>query len=343
MDDAKEYSDVAFVVIGRMSGENQDEALSLKQEKRGPTGETDTSRHYYEISTEEEELLTYVGANYEKVIVLLNVANPFELGFLETIPGLDACVYLGYTGTRGVNALPDLLYGETSFSGHTVDTFAYDFYTNPGNVWASDSYATGGLSYVDQVEGIYVGYRWYETADVEGIWKDYKRTTLTGELTGYDAVVQYPFGYGLSYNEYEWTVGEISVAPGASINDDTTIEIPVTVTNKGSIKGRDVVAAYVTLPYIKGGIEKASVQLVAYTKTKVLEPDESEEVTLSIDVYDFRSYDCYDKNNNGFKGYEIEAGEYAVKLMTDSHTIKNVTYGETTQEGVFKYNVTSTI
>lgn len=339
---AKEYSSVAIVVIGRMAGEAMN--AELTQEKRGPTGTVDSTRHYLEISTEEEKLLKYVGANYEKVIVLLNVANPFECGFLEEIPGLDACVYLGFTGTRAVSVLPKLLYGETSFSGHTVDTFAYDMFTNPANVWSELRYTDYSIGqYEDYVEGVYVGYRWYETADKEAIWKDYKRTIPAGKLTGYNAVVQYPFGYGLSYNDYTWTIGDVSVAPGSDIDDKTVIEIPVKVKNNGKIPGREVVAAYVTVPYTPGGIEKSYVSLVAFTKTETINPGMEIEVTLTIKSSDFRSYDCYDKNNNGFKGYEIEKGNYEVKLMTDSHTVKKVDYKGAEQDAVFNYNVKETI
>ena len=341
LENAKNYSETAIVVIGRMAGEGME--CYTTQPKRGPTGVSDTTRHYLEISTEEEKLLTYVGANFKKVIVLLNVSNPFECGFLETIPGLDACMYLGFTGTRALSSLPKLLYGEVSPSGHTVDTFAYDMFTNPANIWSAQSYSDWGMGYEDYVEGIYVGYRWYETADSVGYWKDYKRSVPAGELTGYKAVVQYPFGYGLSYNEYEWTVGDISVAPGSDIDDKTIIEIPVTVKNNGKVPGREVIAAYLTAPYTAGGIEKSYVSLVAFTKTEVIEPGTSTEITLTVDADDFKSYDCYDKNGNGFKGYELEKGEYSIKLMTDSHNVKNVTYGGKAGVAEFKYNVKDTV
>lgn len=341
LEGAKSYSDTAFVVISRMAGEAGE--CNRNQDKRGPTGASDNTRHYLEISTEEEALLTWVGANFENVVVLLNMSNAFELGFLETIPGLDACVYLGFTGTRGVNALPSLLWGDVSFSGHTVDTFAYDVYSNPANVWKTQTYSDWGMSYEDRIESIYVGYRWYETADYYGHWKDYTRETLTGTLTGYDAVVQYPFGYGLSYNDYEWTVTDVSVEPGATVTDDTTIDITVSVKNNGKIPGKEVIAAYVTLPYYEGGIEKSAVQLIAYTKTEEIAPGASVEATVSIDAYDFRSYDCYDKNGNGFRGYEIDAGDYEIKLQTDSHTIKEVNYSGAAQEAKFVYKVAADI
>ena len=338
---AKNYSDTAIVVIGRMAGEGM-EAQS-HQKKRGPTGTTDYDRHYLELSTEEEKLLTYVGANYEKVIVLLNVSNPFELGFLETIPGLDACVYLAFTGTRAMSALPKLLYGETSFSGHTVDTFAYDLYSNPANIWGPRSYSNGGPNYEAYIEGIYVGYRWYETTDSLGYWKDYTRTIPSGELKGYNAVVQYPFGYGLAYNDYSWTVTGVSVTPGSAVNETTTIDFTIKVKNNGLYPGKEVISAYVTAPYTKGGIEKSYVSLLNYVKTETIQPGSEVETVLSVSAGDFRSYDCYDKNNNGFKGYEIEKGEYEIKLMTDSHNIKTVNYSDSEQPAVFKYNVADTI
>lgn len=341
LENAKNYSDTAIVVIGRMAGEGMNAYDT--QPKRGPTGSSDGKRHYLEISTEEEKLLTYVGANYDKVIVLLNVSNQFELGFLETIPGLDACVYLAFTGTRSMSALPKLLYGETSFSGHTVDTFAYDLYSNPANIWGGMTYNNGGVGYEAYIEGIYVGYRWYETADSLGYWKDYTRTVPSGELKGYEAVVQYPFGYGLSYNDYSWTVKEVTVTPGSEVNETTTIDFTLTVKNNGLYPGKEVISAYVTAPYTPGGIEKSYVSLLNYVKTETIQPGNEVEVTLSVSAADFRSYDCYDKNANGFKGYEIEKGEYAIKLMTDSHNIKTVTYSGTEQPAEFKYNVKDTI
>lgn len=331
-------------MISRMAGEGMN--CYTNQPKRGPTGVNDSSRHYLELSTEEEALLTYVGANFEKVIVMLNVANPFECGFLETIPGLDACMYIGFTGTRGADSIPKLLYGEVSPSGHTVDIFPYDLYTNPANVWTSTSYTDYGVGYEDYIENIYVGYRWYETADKEGIWNEYERTVPAGKLTGYNAVVQYPFGYGLSYNQYDWEVKEISVAPGSAVTNETKIDITLTITNKGAVPGREVVAAYLTAPFDESDptpIEKSYVSLVGFNKTELIQPNTSTEITLTLDVDDFKSYDCYDNNDNGFKGYELEKGAYEIKLMTDSHTVKEVAYNGATAPAQFTYNVNETI
>ena len=350
---SKSFSDIAIVVLGRMAGENMDMTTN-KQNKEGSGVSNDSTRHYLELSTEEEALLKYVGENYEKVIVVMNMANAFECGFLETIPGIDACLYVGYTGTRAASAIPKLLYGEVSPSGHTVDTFPYDMFTNPANIWAVrfSKYTDYNRTYNDFIENIYVGYKWYETANAENYWNDFSNNFGTG----YDAVVQFPFGFGLSYNTYSWEVGEIStytlkdetpvpynVEGTNEITHQNFIEIPVTVTNNGQYPGRDVVQAYVTVPYTKGGIEKSALALVGYAKTGLLEPGASETVTVSIDVNDFTSYDCYDKNQNGHKGWELEAGDYTVTLRSDSHTMKLVGPADAQTEASYVFDVSETI
>ena len=346
---SKEYSDTAIVVIGRVVGEHLN-ISSTSQKKKGEGAVDDNTRHYLEISTEEEALLKYCGANFENVIVLLNMPNVFECGFLDTIPGLDACMYLGYTGTRAAQAIPELLYGEVSPSGKTVDTFAYDLFTNPANVWkgCDQNYLNYNRAYADYVEGIYVGYKWYETANAERLWDN--ETNVHG--TGYEAVVQFPFGHGMSYNDYSWEVGTIKVgdsvaAPGSAFTDATEITIPVTVTNNGNYPGRDVVEVFVTPPYYENGIEKSAVVLAGTGKTNELQPGASETIEIVIDPYDFASYDCYDKTGNGegngHTGYELEAGDYVISLRTDSHTVKTVRYDSAEQKGEFVFKVDETI
>ena len=344
---SKAFSDTAIVVIRRMAGEDVTMRTG-SQVKEGAGAVNDNTRHYLEISTEEEALLTYVGANYENVIVVLNVANAFECGFLETIPGIDSCIYVGFTGTRAASAIPKLLYGEVSPSGHTVDTFAYDMFTNPANIWAEYfTYTDYNRTYNDMIENIYTGYKWYETADTEGYWNDFSNNFGTG----FDAVVQYPFGFGMSYNSYTWELQSVSyydndtepveykAVGGNEITYKSFIDVAVKVTNNGNYPGRDVVQAYVTVPYTKGGIEKASVMLVGYAKTNILQPGESETIIVSIDVNDFTSYDCYDKNDNGHKGYELEKGDYIVTLRTDSHNVKDMD----ASTAVMTFNVSSDI
>lgn len=358
---SESFSDTAIVVIGRMTGEGMN-ADPVKQKKKGPGAADDGTRHYLELSTEEESLLTYCGETYENVIVLMNVSNPFEMGFLETIPGIDACLYIGFTGTRAAQAIPGLLYGDVSPSGRTVDTFAYDLFTNPANVWLGGmTYNDDSRTYSDYIENIYVGYKWYETADAEGVWDD----VINVYGTGYEGVVQFPLGYGMSYNDYTWEVGdirfvetvtnddgttsenEIAASVGDAFTDKVKIKIPVTVTNNGNYPGRDVVEVYVTPPYYghteDSAIEKAAVTLAGFGKTNELQPGASETIEIEIDPYDFASYDCYDRNGNEFKGWELERGEYVFSLRTDAHTVKDVKYNNAEQSGNFIFNVATDI
>ena len=196
--DAKEFSNTAIVVFGRISGESND-ATQAQYKRTEKDGEivVDESRTYLDLSTEEVELLTYVGENYENVIVILNTTNVMALGELETVPGVDACLMVGFTGQTGAAAIPALLWGEANPSGKTADTWAYDFataasyanaaaggvgaYTGAEGLYPANGTSNGNLgtpfaydqvSYLDYAEGIYIGYKWYETADAEGYWAD---------------------------------------------------------------------------------------------------------------------------------------------------------------------------
>lgn len=228
LEDAKAYSDTAFVVVCRWNGESND--ATQKQYKRTTKdGDiiTDDKKTQLELSTEEIELLQCVGENYKNVIVVLNTGNVMEMGQIENIPGVDACVMAGLTGTYGAEVLPELIWGEDSFSGKTADTWAYDMataasyantaengvgkYSDADGLYPANGTSNGNLgeeykydqvSYVDYAEGIYVGYKWYETADTEHYWD-----SISNEYgKGYEGVVQYPFGYGLSYTDFTWEV-----------------------------------------------------------------------------------------------------------------------------------------
>ena len=370
LSEAKNYSNTAFVVIGRHAGETEDP--TRVQYKVNASSAVDTSRHYLEISTEEEEMLKYVGENYENVIVIINSTNTMELDFVDTIPGIDACLVVGATGTRAASAIPSILYGEVSPSGRFTDTYAYDMASNVNfkrtsaqgighYTGASDMYPTGAGSnaggtrrdapaFVDYIEGVYLGYKWYETADVEGIWAKYSREILDENdnkitVTGYDSVVQYPFGYGLSYTTFAWTVDALSIPEGSEINRESEITITLSVTNTGTVAGQDVIEIYLTPEYKRGEIEKAHVNLVAFAKTSIIDPGKTQTLTIAVDVEDLACYDAYDLNNNGNKGYELDAGSYQLKLMTDSHNVKNVNFanGATDVPGVITYNVSNTI
>ncbi len=351
LSNAEEYSDTAIVVVGRTAGESID--CPGKQYKicaRGGDVTMDATRGYLELSSEEIALLRYVGSHYEHTIVVVNSTNTMELGELETIPGIDAALLAGPTGEVGADAVVAALKGEVNPSGRTTDTFAYDFstaaswansgamgeglYTNSRGLYPADGTKNpnigadeeyDSLRFVDYAEGIYVGYRWYETADAEGYWSGV--SNRFGQ--GYDGVVQYPFGYGLSYTSFSWEVTSRTPGQGFSVSRDSVYTTTVRVTNTGERAGRDVVQLYCTPPYTKGGVEKASTVLVAYAKTKLLEPGESQEVELSFTLDDVASYDAYDKNGDGFNGYELDAGAYTVELKRNAHELADCDFART--------------
>lgn len=376
------YSQTAFVVIGRHAGETEDPTRI--QYKAGPGASNDPNRHYLEISTEEEGLLKYVGEKFETVVVIVNSTNAMELDFVDTIPGIDACLVVGATGTRGATAIPYLLYGvddegnQVSPSGRFADTYAYEMSSNVNYLrtskegigyytGASDVYPTGytcnagykdgsdkrtAPAFIDYIEGVYLGYKWYETADVEGVWngmtrKVYDNTGAQITKTGYDSVVQYPFGFGLSYTTFDWKVVAVSHQAGSNIDEKQQIKIDVEVTNTGDYYGQEVVQAYVTVPYNKANhkIEKPHVSLVGLTKTRSLAPGTSQVVSITIDTFEFASYDMYGALNSSHKGYVMEQGEYLVKLMNNSHVVNNVKFfnNDSKEEGIIAYNVNSNI
>lgn len=322
---AKEYSDTALIVIGRRGGEGRD----LEKCQYDTNGRRDDSRTYLEISPAEEILIDTVTRNFANVIVILNAANAMELGFLEN-PGIDAALSVGFPGNSGTEAIGEILLGKATPSGHVADTYAYDLTTAPTYCNASTDgpkiYDGGGAFwYIDYAEDIYVGYKWYETADAEGYWDEVSNE----HGNGYDGVVQYPFGFGMSYADFEWTVTETSIRSGGTITDKLDkITVKVFVENVSEeYEGADVVQLYLTPPYTPGGIEKSAVSLCAFAKTAVLEPGQGEELELTVALSDLASYDCYDRNNNGFMGYELEGGEYTLSLRTDSHTVASVVGG----------------
>ena len=310
-----DYSDAALVVITRIGGEGFD----LPRYQGDSEGAVSLDSHYLELDQNEIDLLTAVtDGTFKRVVVVFNTPSSFEATFLKDsayaafADKIDAAVWIGFTGSNGITALGEILNGDVNPSGRLVDTWAADFTKNPSFVNfgtgclpdTTDKY-DGGMYYsVDYEEGIYVGYRYYETR---------------GETDGedwYNANVVYPFGYGLSYTTFNWTVGDASAS---EIELGTTITVPVTVKNTGSVAGKDVVQLYASAPYTLGGIEKAHKVLVGFAKTKLLQPGESETVTVSFDPYSASSYDYRDANSNGFSGYELEAGEYTLYVSRNAH------------------------
>ena len=329
---AKEFhnngeSSTAIVTISRMTGENMgavelttDTTLNTTTNCKYRDRDSD-GRTQLQLSLKEEYMLNYVKENFDKVIVLINSGNTMELGYMDD-PNIDALLYVAHPGQSGTKSIGRILSGEVNPSGHLVDTFVYDSKQDP--TWANVIMNNTNGKQINYAEDIYFGYKWYETADKEGYF--------TSKGTAYDKVVQFPFGYGLSYTDFEWKITNTSwtidgitenIEPAATFtNENTTINIEVEVKNVGDKAGKDVVECYYTAPYYQGGIEKSYVNLVSFAKTDIIKPGETDKVTISFDLYDMASYDCYDKNKNGYTGWELEPGEYHIKLMESAHTVK---------------------
>lgn len=301
LNSAKEFSDTAIVVISRSGGEGGDLPMDMAEYTGGDAG-----KHYLELQTVEREMLQMVEERFEKTIVIINSSNAMELGFLEDAQ-VDAALWIGGPGSTGCDAAGKILSGDVNPSGRLADIYAYDVtsapaYYNAGNFF----YTSGGekttSKYVEYAEGIYVGYRYYETRYVNN-------TTGQCDEAAYASAVQYPFGYGLSYTKFTQELVSHKEEAGNLITE-------VKVTNTGSVAGKEVVQLYFTAPYTVGGVEKAHVVLAAFGKTGLLEPGASETLTLSFSVEEMASYDYA---NNG--AYVLNAGVYEIKLMNNSHDV----------------------
>lgn len=331
------YQDAALVVITRTSGEQNDMPLTMKNSNGTPVaGAASADDHYLELDQNEQDMLKLACENFDKVILVLNSSVPMELGFLDgnnagdaTMNSYDyashvqAALWIGMPGESGIMALGRVLNGEVNPSGRTADTYARDFMSIPsvqnfscnGNT-SSGVYTSGGSNvsggyFVDYEEGIYVGYKYFETR---------------GETDGkewYKNNVVYPFGYGLSYSKFDWEITNAEQLGDLKLDKNSTVTVEVDVTNKQDslFAGKDVVELYVTLPYYEGGIEKSSKVLVDFAKTEEIPVGETRRVTLSFDTYDLASFDYNDANKNGFKGYEVEAGAYSLCVSKNSHEV----------------------
>ena len=315
---AKKYSDVAVVVLSRKAGEGHND-IPMDVSKAAYDNNSDEyddfpeGEHYLQLSQTERDMVDMVCSNFDNVIVIYNGANQFELGFADEYPQIKSVVWCPGTGNVGFNALGKVFSGEVNPSGKTPDTFIYDMTTAPWwnnaekteytnladmavegmNAGTAQVYAPAFTNYV---EGIYVGYKYYETAAQEG-------------AIDYDKTVQYPFGYGLSYTEFEQKMGELE-------EKDGQISVDVEVTNTGDVAGKDVVEVYYKPPYTNGGIEKSSANLIEFEKTNLLQPGESQTVTVTFSVEDMASYD-----ENKAKAYVLEKGDYVISINSDSHTV----------------------
>lgn len=291
-----DFDDAAILVIGRGGGEGGDLATDMTAwDDRAEDG-----THQLKLNDDEKDALALAKESFDTVIVLVNASTSMELGSLEDDEGVDGVLQVGSPGSDGFGALGRILSGEVNPSGHTTDVFSRDFTADPTfRNFGDYAYANIDDAYfVDYEEGIYSGYRYYETAAQEG-------------FIDYDESVVYPFGYGLSYTDFSWEVADQRLG-----DVDGTIEVDVAVTNAGDVAGKDVVQLYYTAPYTPGGIEKAHVELGDFAKTPEIAPGETETVTLSMDVESMASYDYRDAG-----AYVLEEGRYELKVQTDSHTL----------------------
>ena len=346
-DSFKMYNDAAIVVIGRTGAEMSDRARSGYD----TTEEDPIGKHYLELCDNEKALIDYVTQHFEKVVVLINSSNVMELGWLEDNEKVDSILWIGGTGTTGTVGVGKILSGEVNPSGKLVDIYMADLKKDP--TWfnsgdlthieggTSAMYTSEGLyapsnTQYDQYnalvykEGIYMGYRFYETAAAEGYFAEGKYDAKIGTIPekydgdayyNRDTGVIYPFGYGMSYTSFAWSDYTVDIPEDA--NGDITVT--VTVTNTGDVAGKDVVQVYAHSPYIEGEIEKSDVDLVAFDKTDLLEPGESQMLTITFEYSVLAQFDSEDANKNDKSVYEIDGNAeetYNLTLRTDSHTVK---------------------
>lgn len=308
----KQYSDTAIFVIGRNAGEGND--LSNYSSKDG--------RRYLQLSVNEENVLKQARNTFKNLIVLINAGNALEMGELNAI-GPDAILQLGIPSQYGLARVGALLNGTANPSGRLTSTWVYDNDANPtsenfGKLPASNA---RGTFYVDYVENIYNGYKYYETAAAEKAVITNTKNGKTYDFRNYGSVVAYPFGYGLSYTSFDQELKDVPkhIKPGDNFN------VKVKVTNTGDRAGKEVVQLYVKVPYTAydkaHGVEKAEVALVGAAKTKTLAPGKSETVKIPVCVEDLASYDMSYQNANGKKGaYRLDAGDYEFSIRKNAHT-----------------------
>lgn len=316
------YNDAAVVVISRPGGEGADILTNFSAGTPGRSdynnnGDAATGAHHLELDDNEKALITLAKQNFDNVVIVLNTATSFELGELENDDDIGSILWLGFPGGSGINALGKILNGEVNPSGRTVDTYARDFKkdptfanfaTNYTSQYKNNAEGDTGINFVEYDEGIYVGYRYYET-------RGYTEKAANASSTWYEDNVVYPFGYGLSYTTFEWNVKFLTSA----LDENGTIEADVTVTNTGKVAGKEVVQLYYSAPYTDGEIEKSHVALGAFEKTDLIQPGMSDTVRLSMKVRDMASYDFNDANANGIKGYELDDGDYTFFVGKNAH------------------------
>ena len=312
-DSIASYGDAVIITFSRVGGEGYD--LEFQD------------YNYLALSAEEQEMLAWASemkadGTIKSIIVLINISNALQMDFLKGNPyDVDACLWIGGVGISGTNAVTDILAGKVNPSGSLVDTYCYDNYSSPAmQNFVPTTYGgydgmnipSSAKSYMIYQEGIYVGYKYYETR-----YEDYVMGTGNAGAYAYGDDVAYPFGHGLSYTTFSYSGMDVSYDGAAD-----TYNIEITVTNTGDMAGKETVQVYVQTPYtqydIDNGVEKASVNLVGFGKTDILEPGENETLTIAVDKRDIASYDAY-----GAGTYILDAGDYYLTVATDAHNAVN--------------------
>lgn len=364
------YNEVGVVMLARSGGEGNDESRNTGEDSDPGEHENEVTgkKHALELSDAEQDLITYAENHCHKVVIVLNSSYVMEMGGLQDDDQVNGILWVGLTGETGLEAVGEFLVGSVNPSGRSVDVWARDFTKDPtwfnfgdnsqvgitdGDVYYySDGKATGnsrseGFGYpgyhgVDNEEGIYLGYKYYETR-----YKAIADALGTAKADAwYKANVVYPFGYGTGFSKFSFAMGDLytdsacTTALGASVANTKfasavgaeaaikSIYVPVTVTNTGSVAGKQTVQIYVTAPYTTGEIEKSFVVLAGFDKTEILAPGASEKLVIKVNAQDFASYDYLDSNNNSNKGYELDAGTYTIRAMDNSHVELGGSYGD---------------
>lgn len=313
-DSVAQYGDAAIVTLSRVGGEGAD--LSY--------GEV----NYLALDENEKAMLQNVAemkknGTVKKTILLINSANALQVDFLKNNEyDIDAALWIGDVGISGINAVAEILTGKVNPSGSLVDTYCYDNFSAP-SMWnftptTYEGYVEGGdvsakaKSYMIYQEGIYVGYKYYETR-----YEDFVTGNGNAGDYAYGDIVAYPFGYGMSYTDFD--ISDMNVSYNAA---DDTYTVTVKVTNTGDMAGKKTVQVYVQSPYTdydkQNGVEKSAVSLVGFGKTGMIEPGASETLSMTVNKRDIASYDTY-----GAGTYILDAGDYYFTAATDAHNAVN--------------------
>ena len=308
----EQYSDAAIVTLSRVGGEGVD--LTFQE------------YNYLALDENEKSMMAGLKAlkdagKVEKIIVLINSSNPLQVDFLKNNEyGVDATLWVGGVGVTGIDAVADIIAGVVNPSGSLVDTYCYDNYSSPAMQNFVPVTYEGDLTLIPDVadtymiyqEGIYVGYKYYETR-----YEDYVMGTGNAGEWKYSDDVAFPFGYGLSYTTFEYS--DMSTVYNAATDEFT---VTVTVTNTGDVAGKETVQVYLNNPYTDydkaNSVEKAAAALVGFEKTDMLAPGASETVKVTVDRREFASYDTYGEGT-----YILDAGDYYLTVATDSHNAVN--------------------